>query len=425
MEALRVALVSDWFLPRVGGVEVSIHELARGLSRRGHEVFVLTHPNSLSGARPALDRIDDGYTVYWIPSRLHGADEVTVDPLAVVRSLLFVKRNAFDVVHSHGVTSTLGLMTAMIARGGTGIPSVLTNHSLLSDGLRDPLRRLVKYGLSWPSVLTGVSRAAARDIEAISGRPAVVTPNCIDVKAWRETSEPIDLEGEPAIVITSRLSKRKNPLEIARVAELVLKRLPRASFHVIGDGALGPALRATLERRGLDGRVRLLGIRPRREIAKILASADFFALTSYKESFGLAVLEAMALGAVPVVYRSPGVIDLVENGVNGFVVSDPQTMAETIASTYEDHDLYARLSWASVKRAEIFDCGNVISNYVEPAYSSAIEGCRESDRRFLLYRFYRTLVGDPVKVGEWCEERKWLYHERAKEGIVPIVRRRA
>ncbi len=425
MERLRVALVSDWFLPRVGGVEVSIHELASGLSRRGHEVFVVTHPNSASGDRPKLEVMGDGYTVYWIPSHVHWVDEVTVDPLTVTRSLLFLKRNAFDLVHSHGISSTLSLLTAVIASGGTGIPSLLTNHSLLSDGIPAPVRRLVRYGLKWPNVLTGVSRAAAADIELLSGRSAVVTPNCINVRTWREAAEPVELEGDPVVIITSRLSRRKNPLEVTRVAELVTRRLARASFYVIGDGTLGPSLRAELSRRGLDRQVRLLGVRPRGEIAKILAAADFFALTSYRESFGLAVLEAMALGAVPVVYRSPGVVDLVSDGESGMIVEGAEAMAEAIVRTYEDQGLYKRMSEAAERRSEVFDCDNVIESFIMPAYLSALEGCETMDRRFLVYRIYRRMVGDPVRQGEWCKERKWLYHERAKEGIVPVVRRRA
>ena len=425
MESLRLALVSDWFLPRAGGVEVSIHELASGLSRRGHEVFIVTHPNAASGTRPTLETTRDGYTVYWIPSRLAGADEVTADPLTVARALLFIKRNAFDIVHSHGISSTLSLFTAMIASGGTGVPSLLTNHSLLSESIPVPARRLLRYALKWPTVLTGVSRAAAADLEAISGRSAVVTPNCINVRAWREAAQPIDLEGDPVVVITSRLSKRKNPLEVARVAELVTRRLPRATFYVIGDGALGPSLRAELSRRGLERRVKMLGIMPRSQVARVLAAADFFALTSYKESFGLAVLEAMAVGAVPVVYRSPGVVDLVSDGEVGLVVDGADSMADAIVRAYEDQDMYRRLSEGAERRSELFDCDNVIDRYVMPTYASALEGCEASDRRFLVYKLYRWVVRDPVRPGEWCRGRKWLYHERAREGIVPVVRRRA
>jgi hypothetical protein len=100
-------------------------------------------------------------------------------------------------------------------------------------------------------------------------------------------------------------------------------------------------------------------------------------------------------------------------------------MAEAIANAYEDQALFRSASRASVERARLFDCQAVIDSYVLPAYREALYSCAQNDRRFLAYRLYRSLVGDPVRPGEWCDERKWRYHERAKEGLVPVVRRRA
>ncbi|MGC9210418.1 MAG: glycosyltransferase family 4 protein [Acidilobus sp.] len=424
MESIRIALVSDWFLPRVGGVEVSIRELAAELGRQGMEVFVITTSRGENDGRGPLESSEE-YTVYRAPSLLNGPDGVTVDPLAVARSLLFIKRNAFDLVHSHGVSSTLSLLTSMIAAGGTGVPTILTNHSLLSDSLVWPASYLLRYALRWPRALTGVSRAAARDIERISGRKASVTPNCINVRAWIESARPLELEGDPTIIITSRLSRRKNPLEIAMVAEELVKRMPRARLYVIGDGLLGPELKRQLSYRGLGGYVKLLGVRPREEVAGLIASADFFVLTSRRESFGLAVLESMALGTVPIVYESPGVTDLVLNGVNGFIVNDPKSLVERLQEAYETDGLYARLSNEASRTAERFDCERVVRDIILPLYRDVIDRCEVDDRRFLAYTIYRRLTGDPVVRGEWCKGRKWLYHERAKEGIVPIVRRRA
>ncbi|MGC9071338.1 MAG: glycosyltransferase family 4 protein [Acidilobus sp.] len=424
MESLRIALVSDWFLPRVGGVEVSIDELAAELSREGHETFVVTSTGLHSdGSGPLENR--NGFTVYRVPSRIHGLDGVTADPFAVVRALLFVKWNAFDIVHSHGISSTLSLFSSMIASGGTGVPSVLTNHSLLDDGIQPPVRWLLRYALKWPRVITGVSNAAARDVERISGRRAFVTPNCINVRAWRENVRPIELGGEPAIVITSRLSKRKNPLEIAMVAEELMKRLPRARLYVIGSGSEGALLKSRLNDKGLGSVVELLGLRPRDEIAGLLASADFFVLTSRRESFGVAILESMALGTVPVIYKSPGALDLVADGVNGFVVDGPKRLVDKIVEVHENRDLYAKLSSKAASTAEKFDCSRVIREFVMPLYRLALDKCEEGDERFLVYRAYRQIVGDPVRRGEWCRERKWLYHEHAREGLVPVVRRRA
>jgi glycosyltransferase involved in cell wall biosynthesis len=423
LETLRVVMVSDWFPPRVGGVETSISELSKALGRLGHEVIVVTHENSSYRGPPGLVK-GDGYLVYWIRARLLAKDDATYDPLAIAKASLFVKRNAVDVVHAHGVTSLLGLMTAMIASGGTGVPSVLTNHSLLSGSLRGLGRLCLRCALKWPTLLVGVSRAAAEDISRISGRPADVIHNCINVDSWRKMATWSHLDGDPAIVITSRLSPRKNPLEIAKVASLVARELPRARFYMVGDGMLMRDLVESLRSFGVEDRVKVLGLMPRERVAQVLSGADAFVLTSYRESFGIAVLEAMALGVPPLVYRSPGVLDLVEDGRSGVIVDGPEAMADAIVRVASDEGLRRDLARGAEDRARLFDCSIIARRYVEE-YRRAEEVKCSDDRRFLAYRVYRALRGDPVKEGEWCRGRKWEYHERSANGIVPVVRRGA
>ncbi|MFP3172341.1 MAG: glycosyltransferase family 4 protein [Acidilobus sp.] len=423
METLRIVMVSDWFPPRVGGVETSVEELSRALSAMGHEVIVVTHQNRARPYPPTLES-RDGYYVYWDRSRLNARDEVTVDPLTVARAALFVKRNAADVVHSHGLSSILSFMTAIVASGGTGAPSVLTNHSLVDDSLGWLTRRLLRYALKWPTRLVGVSRAAAEDVSRISGRPASVVHNCIDVRRWRSLAGGQRLDGDPAIVITSRLSPRKNPLEIAAVVSLVTRELPRAKFYVVGDGLLREGLREAARARGVENNIVMMGTIPRERVASVLSGADAFALTSYRESFGLAVLEAMALGVTPIVYRSPGVLDLVEDGVSGLIVDGPEGMAKAIVELYYNETLRSRLSSAAAERAESFDCSLIARRYLDE-YRAAEEGKCRDDRRFLVYKAFRLLTGDPVRPCEWSRDRKWRYHERAREGIVPVIRRGA
>ena len=420
MESLRIEMVSDWYVPRVGGVETSICELSRALARAGHEVFVVTN----NGPRASsLELGRDGVYVYRIRSAIN-VGGVTADPLAVARMALFGKRNAVDVIHAHGVTSTMSFMSAMISSGGTGIPSVLTHHSIIARSLPRPLRPLLRYALKWPWVLTAVSRAAAEDLRELSGREVVVTHNCIDVRRWRELGNGGELDGEPSIVFVGRVTDRKNPLEVVSVARGIARRLPRAKIYVVGDGELARVLAYEVSRSGLSDRVVMLGRRPRAEVAKIMSASDFLVVTSRNEAFGLAVLEAMALGVVPVIYDSPGVRDLVVDGFNGRLAGGAEEVAEAIASLWEDQGAYKALSAAAAATSERFDC-NVVKDVYLDVYKRAIDGCVELDRRALVYRAFRALVGDPVRRGEWCHGKKWYYHERAREGIVPVIRRGA
>src|SRR3954447_6599029 len=122
---MKIALVCDWYAPRVGGIESYLRDLGRHLRGQGHLAHVITatpgpaHVEGLRVHRLAQTRLP-GWDVIWSPSTV-----------AEGRRILVEER--FDVVHAHSLYSPLTHVSMYLSHS-LGIPGVLTSHSLLSPG---------------------------------------------------------------------------------------------------------------------------------------------------------------------------------------------------------------------------------------------------------------------------------------------------
>lgn len=151
------------------------------------------------------------------------------------------------------------------------------------------------------------------------GSVATITGSVEPAGPWRDfASRPID------IAFVGRLTEYKRPDRfIAALAEIA-RALPRVRAVMIGDGPDAPALQAQARSLGIASNVQFLG--KRADVDQLLAQSRVFLLTSRWEGVSIAMLEAMAAGAVPVVADVGDLADSVENGVTGFIVA-PQDIA--------------------------------------------------------------------------------------------------
>src|SRR5438309_2342704 len=141
---MKIALVCDWYAPRLGGIESQLDDLARELSARGHDVHVITATPGDATAPWPVHRLDvrlvPGWQVIRGPAPVRALDQL-------------IARERFDVLHGHSLYSPLALAAMWLARE-RGLASVLTSHSLLDPAARFGLRSLARarpWG-RWPNV---------------------------------------------------------------------------------------------------------------------------------------------------------------------------------------------------------------------------------------------------------------------------------
>lgn len=232
---------------------------------------------------------------------------------------------------------------------------------------RRPVRKraftaVTRFGYAAADLVITSSRGVARDLTAAFGvdpSRVRVIPNPVDIESVRAAAgDAIDAEHasrwtHPVIVAAGRLADAKNyPLLIEALA-LVRARVP-ARLFVLGQGDREQSLRDLAASRGLADAITWCGFQA--NPWKYMARADAFALTSHYEGFGNVLVEAMACGAPVVATRSAGTDDIVNDGVDGFLVGrhTPDAVAASLMRLLLDRSMRDRMAAAARESAERF-----------------------------------------------------------------------
>lgn len=340
MSGTRIAIASDWFAPRQGGIEAQLAELAERLGGRGQRVDVIT---STPGARSGRC-----FRVRPLGAVILPFQDVALSPM-LLPALRRELERGYDVVHAHvSVMSPVGWAAALIARR-LGIPTVVTFHSVLrakATLLRavNAFADLAGSGITW----TAVSRlVAAQASAALGGAEVSVLPNGIDLPYWSATRDTQRTGPRwPTLVSTMRLQRKKRPRELLRAfAQAAARTKVSARLLLLGDGPERAAIRrdvADLELHGEQARVEVLGWVDRNVVRDTYANADGFVLASVRESFGIAALEARAAG-LPVITMRSGTAEFLTHGVDALLCDDDADLTRAIALFLGDSALRARL----------------------------------------------------------------------------------
>ncbi|MFI5959376.1 glycosyltransferase [Cryptosporangium sp. NPDC051539] len=358
---MRIAHVTDVYLPRLGGVELQVHDLASRQRSIGHEPIVVT-----TTPAPSLTEADGLARQFaHVPVVRLGDGALAAGPYRGVshRELAHVLDGfGIDAVHVH--LSTFSPLSWSAARLSvrTGRPTVVSVHSMWNDVL--PLvRGYARWhgARTWPVTWAAVSTAAAAAVqEALDGAPVSVLPNGIDPDAWRRPSA--RRSGDvPTLVSVSRMVRRKRPRALLHTL-LELRAARRFRAVLVGDGPLVPALRRDVAAAGAGADITLTGALDRPAIRDLLAGADLYLAPALRESFGIAALEARSAG-LPVLARSgSGVGDFVAHGVEGWLAGSEDEFRAAIAGLLADparlraaaaHNraVPPRIAWGSVLAA--------------------------------------------------------------------------
>jgi glycosyltransferase involved in cell wall biosynthesis len=294
MVAMRVLHIITGLDP--GGAEHQLRLLLKHLPQRC-EVVALANPGSVAEAIRA-----DGTPVHVVPMR--GNRDVTVLP----RLVRLIRSGRFDVVHTHLYRACVyGRLAARLA----GVRHVVATEHSLGVGLIEGRRT------------TAAVRALYLAAERLGQRTIAVSGTVADrLHAWGVRRDRIqviangidaaELHYDPTVRAATRsaLGIPAHAPVIGAVGRLVpTKRfdlliravagLCDATLLVAGDGPQRAELQDLAEELGIADRVVFAGVRP--HVRDVLCAMDVFASPSEQETFGLAVLEALANG-LPVVY---------------------------------------------------------------------------------------------------------------------------
>lgn len=360
---LRIAFATDWFLPRLGGIELHLADLATRLVADGHHVTVITStPGATAPAGVELVPLD--------VARLPLVD-VAASPRLVPALSGALERGRFDVVHAHASVVSPVAFVAAAAAHRLQLPLVVTFHSMLHAGaIALALADRMAGWTRWPLVLSAVSGTVARQVERATGRGTVrVLPNGLDATPWRLSRTSA---GGFVVVSTMRLHRKKRAVALLRAFTRARELAPQRPLRlvIVGDGPQRTMLERYAATLGIGGDVEFTGRLSRPEIAERYASADAFASATRHESFGIAALEARAAGLPVVAMRVSGASEFLRHGANALLADSDAELAQHMAALSSDPALYARLA-ASSGDVEQFTWDQVIRQHIA-AYDDAI-----------------------------------------------------
>lgn len=360
-------MMTNTYLPHVGGVARSVESFRRELEAKGHDVLVVA-PTFEGG-----DADDDGVVRVPAIQNFSGSDFSVRLPIP---GLLKAELDRYepDLVHAHH-PFLLG-DTALRVAATRNVPLIFTHHTMYErythyvpgdspEMKRFAVRMSTEYANLCDLVLAPSESIAVILQERGVKTPVVAAPTGIDVehfaggdreRARRRWEIPRD-----AFVVghVGRLAPEKNlPFLADAVARMVAGR-PGTRFVVAGDGPSRERVEEAFDVRGLADRLHLLGLLEGEDVVDAYHAMDVFAFASRTETQGIVLAEAMAAGAPVVGIDAPGVREVVRDGKNGRLLeeededafaaaldgvadADPERMAGLRASARETAERFSR-----------------------------------------------------------------------------------
>jgi glycosyltransferase involved in cell wall biosynthesis len=347
-----------------------MHSLAKTLIKESHKVHIITR--SYPGV-PQYN-IRDRITIIRVKSSPLPGQQRFLAPGAYKELYALLKSGNYDLIHSHGLDSPLS-MAALIASRKLGIPSVVTNHSLVGHTPLSPFLYLAgKLLVKNADAVIAVSSAVEKDSKLMTKKPVYRILNGIDCEENDfKTLLPVDREGKLVIASVARMTKKKGVQHLVRLAPSLLERNENLIFIMIGNGPLTKKLEKKVKKSGLSGNFYFTGEIPRRAVLDYLEQADIFAHPSSDEGFGISILEAISKRVPVVAMNHSGVSDIIEHGVNGYLADNLVDFSSCLQVLIENPALRTEFSQKAAEGLPDYDWNRIYEQTCE-VYTSVING---------------------------------------------------
>ena len=179
----------------------------------------------------------------------------------------------------------------------------------------------------------------------------IYIPNSID----KIPSKIASLKNKKLISV-GRLSHEKGYMDLLKLYRKLLKDDIDWTLDIVGDGVLRGELEEYIDKYDLGEKVHLHGFKSREEIDELLNESSIYVMTSYTESFGIVLIEAMSHGLPCIAYDSAeGAREIISSGENGYLIKnrniDAMTMKlEDLINNYEERIRLGKQARDSVKK---------------------------------------------------------------------------
>lgn len=365
---MKIAMVC---YPTFGGSGVVATELGKALASRGHEIHFITYntPVRLGSFKPGIFyhevRVSD-YPLFDYPP---------YELVLASKMVEVIKDHDIDILHVHyAIPHASAAITAkkILAEEGTDIPIVTTLHgtdiTLLGKDIS--FEPVISYAINKSDTVTAVSEDLKKETNKLFGvnKKIEIVPNffCtshMGIEADEEFRKCIAPNSEPILTHISNFRPVKRVKDVILVFEKVLKQ-KECRLLLVGDGPDRAAAEQLCRGKGIESKVTFLG-KVKNPIEPLMIS-DVFILPSEAESFGLAALEAMAVGVPVIATNTGGLPEVVIEGKSGFLsdVGDIDSMASGVQTILKDDHTFSEFRSSTLECAQRFRIDSVLPKYL-------------------------------------------------------------
>jgi len=350
-EHLSILLISDFFYPKVGGVEVHIYQLAVSLIRLGCKVTILTHHRK---NRQGIKYMGNGIKVYFTPLMALYDDTsypILYGALKIIREICYTEK--VDIIHCHQSASCLSLEGIFHSKM-LGKNVVLSEHSLYGFSFLDEasLNKVIRTFFVDADETISVSHVATENLilrGMINPKNAFTIPNAIDNTKFKPPSEKEIKELKKnrikegkeeiiTIVSVSRQAERKGTDLLIEVIPEICKQLPNVNFIIGGDGPKKKLLDVMVDAIGLKDRVKLTGFLAHKNVRDVMIKGQIYLNTSLTESFCIAIVEAASAGLYTIATDVGGVGEVLPEYMVKLVKPNKESIINAIKDTIKNYD---------------------------------------------------------------------------------------
>ena len=375
MKKLKIGITC---YPTVGGSGVIATELGKMLAERGHEIHFITSsiPFRLNKTYPTIyfhEVAVNGYSVFQYPPY----DIALASKMAEV-----IDDHELDILHvhyaiPHAVCAVLG---RQMAKRHVGIVTTLHGTDITVLAEDDTMLSAIQFGIEKSDIVTTVSNSLRdQTYEKIETAKKIETIyNFVDENVFRKVEAVHLKEGygikphEKVLIHVSNFRKIKNLPDIIGAFMKVRDAMP-AKLLLVGDGPERHRMMEIVKKSPYKEDVLFLG--KQENITELFSISDLKLLLSEKESFGLVLLEAMACGVPGIGTDTGGIPEVIDHGVNGYIVplGDIDAVADYAIELLQDEEKLAQFSLAAMNVVETKFRSDYIVEQYEKLYERLIE----------------------------------------------------
>jgi 1,2-diacylglycerol 3-alpha-glucosyltransferase len=350
---MNICMFTNTYLPHVGGVARSVHTFSQDLRKLGHRVLIIA------------PEFEDNHFQEQDVIRLTSIQKFNGSDFSVRIPLPYVVENEIevfkpDIIHSHH-PFLLGDTALRVSRK-RGLPLVFTHHTLYeqythylpmdSDLLKQFVQNLATLYANLSDGVIVPSRSIA-DLIKFRGvtAPVIEIPTGVDV-AFFSSGDGHHFRQSLRIPTNAfvlghvgRLAPEKNLLFLSQAVSRFLHEHAEAIFLVVGDGPGKNDMLLYFQNEQLQERIIFCGHKAGKPLANAYAAMNLFVFSSFSETQGMVLFEAMAAGVPVIAFDASGVRDVVVDGHNGRLLppsSSPMQFAAAIQEAVKHRERLAQ-----------------------------------------------------------------------------------